>query len=458
MRKNRTRSRRNVILSVPNGIVGTIILTLVVYVGYILFYIIRYNDLPSPKRDIRLKEIIVNDFQKDYDVIIKQGDLIGLGDKFYIAYGNKKFIRNAYSIERINKLQSDAEIDEVNRPVIKLFYVREPGILSVLLSVIPIGNIESQIAELSIKKYYEFSPIVATNHEDKTFAIVSKKFPHECSFPVTFSITNVMVADIDQDDRDEIVAEWLWFGGGSGGTKWSSILEVKDGKVEIGSGYPDMLNIEFSKYLWAILRYSGLLNPAFKDREKLEAIVERMSLTKTEKDVLLAYRSTEKDVLETLGRIARNADNQQDIFYFFNTVDEKGYVFHTRTTNDYCHFVKINERYVYIDAYYIYDKSCHWCKHYWRIMGFLYKEGRWISDRNINGQSFEGIWLDDRNGMTLNEIFGTYEDQGIMGIAWSFLNPDWTSTSEKGVSDPSGIEMRLESPVDKKIRAIYSGN
>jgi hypothetical protein len=111
--------------------------------------------------------------------------------------------------------------------------------------------------------------------------------------------------------------------------------------------------------------------------------------------------------------------------------------------------------YYLAEAFYILDSDCHWCGHYWRYLSFIYKNGRWISDRAVNGDDFDGGWLSETKKYTLNGIFGTYPDQGLFGIAFSFLNPDWTRSSKEHISDPMGIEMRLTSPIDKRIIKIH---
>jgi hypothetical protein len=63
--------------------------------------------------------------------------------------------------------------------------------------------------------------------------------------------------------------------------------------------------------------------------------------------------------------------------------------------------------------------------------------------------------LDERKSYTLNEIFGTYPDQGLCGLAFSLLSSDWTLSSKSNKSDFWGKEMHTESPVIKKVKFMY---
>ncbi|MGZ3016559.1 hypothetical protein AAER19_39130, partial [Pseudomonas aeruginosa] len=64
-----------------------------------------------------------------------------------------------------------------------------------------------------------------------------------------------------------------------------------------------------------------------------------------------------------------------------------------RHTDDYSTFLDIGGKKIFVEAFYVDDDACHWCEHRWRVMAFHYDDGRWISDRTINGDGFNGQWL-----------------------------------------------------------------
>lgn len=57
------------------------------------------------------------------------------------------------------------------------------------------------------------------------------------------------VADYDGDGRDELRLGYLSYAGGSGGTRWSVIYDLKDGALTAHSGYPEMLDIDVARFI-----------------------------------------------------------------------------------------------------------------------------------------------------------------------------------------------------------------
>jgi hypothetical protein len=337
-----------------------------------------------------------------------------------------------------------------------LFYIREPGFLSALFTVIPFFDVERQFSELSLKQYYELSPIPIVSGAVEYAAAIRRDFAQEDAFPSSFSLLDFNVFDPDSDGQDEIVTHWLSYAGGSGGTKWSAIIDFVGGGVKVSSGFPDFFNLEFSRALWAIVRYSGVLDNRLRDDDelyKLLPVLKEMGLSDEDQRMLVSPKLTGNQTNTILEHLHSNNQTKPD--KFINLYDGSVLELYGRHTDDYSQFIKIDSRYFLAEAFYILDSSCHWCGHYWRLLSFIYKDGRWISDRVINGNRFEGDWLSKRQKYTLNDVFGSYPDQGLFGIAFSFLNPDWTQSSREGISDPMGIEMRLTSPVEKRIRKIH---
>jgi hypothetical protein len=461
MRKATTSHARSIDSggALPRALIRTAIavgLVLLVYLFFLGAELARYHAIPTPKKDLRLRQEILARFPSGYDVSIRTADLLGLGDRFYVAGGNSSFVAHAYTLDPDFEKNFDANKGRVNFPMLKIFYVKEPGLLSALFAVLPFFDVERQFAEISLSQYYDLEPLPIDAPGNPTQGEVRAKYSQEFRFPSTFSLLKYDVFDADSDGQDEIATQWLSYAGGSGGGKWSIILDFIDGKLTAFPGYPDFLNIDFSRSLWALLRYSGTLDPKWKDMEeltKLFPILEELGLTDKERETLFYEKASVEDIDNIVEHLHSNAKLLPN--KFMNFADGTTLDLVSRHTDDYSQFIKVGDSYLFADAFYIDDSACHWCGHRWRILSYLYRDGRWISDRVVNGDRFDGQWLAKGAEYDLNQVFGTYPDQGPPGLAFSFINSDWTMTSKEHRSDPFGVEMRLTSPVDKQIRQSH---
>ncbi|MDO2123194.1 hypothetical protein Q2422_25920, partial [Escherichia coli] len=61
-----------------------------------------------------------------------------------------------------------------------------------------------------------------------------------------------------------------------------------------------------------------------------------------------------------------------------------------RHTDDYSTFLDIGGKKIFVEAFYAANGACHRGVHRWRGRGFPFDDGGWISDRAINGDSFNG--------------------------------------------------------------------
>ncbi|MFX5610848.1 hypothetical protein ABTD85_20715, partial [Acinetobacter baumannii] len=79
-----------------------------------------------------------------------------------------------------------------------------------------------------------------------------EQFETDYAFPQLFSLSQLEVADYDGDGRDELRLGYLSYAGGSGGTRWSVIYDLKDGALTAHSGYPEMLDIDVARFIQAV--------------------------------------------------------------------------------------------------------------------------------------------------------------------------------------------------------------
>ena len=424
----------------------------VVYFLYAAYVFVSYGNIPWYKKDVLIYEYIKSQFADGYDVNIVQADLVGFGDKFYIAYGNRNFIKKAFSLP-FDIDHAESLLGEINYPIIKIFHIKDVDIISAALSGFALFQPMSNLVELQLANSISYSPVPVVKGDVAEEAIVANYEKH-FNYPSVFVLNKVSVEDFDSDSKDEVMCEFLIYAGGSGATKHSIIVEFVDGRLIVSSGYPDLLDPYYSRYYWALIRFSGVDNPEHRD---LKEFYDVFAEDEVDADFNRELKQGEISdaIFEKQAKLLRESINSApDVFY--DLEQKQYYTLFPRHSDDYASFVKIRDDYVFAEAFYLVDSTAHWWPHYWRVLGNRYDDGRWLSDRNVNGDRFLGVWLDEKRKYTLNEVFGTYPDQGVAGIAFSFLNSDWTATSQAGKSDPLGFEMRIVSPVEKKIREIYS--
>ncbi|WP_176492282.1 hypothetical protein, partial [Pseudomonas aeruginosa] len=232
--------------------------TAIVVVSYFLYWtyqLYQYGEIPISKKDVMLRQAILARFPADYEVEIKGADLLGFGEKFLVAYGNRRFVGKAFAmddqvIERLERNQG-----RTNLPLVKVFYIAEPGLLSSLLNLSPFLDIQKNMVELSLREYRKIQ-LVPFDPDAKRKP--REQFETDYAFPQLFSLSQLEVADYDGDGRDELRLGYLSYAGGSGGTRWSVIYDLKDGALTAHSGYPEMLDIDVAQFIQAVNLYAGL--------------------------------------------------------------------------------------------------------------------------------------------------------------------------------------------------------
>ncbi len=202
------------------------------------------------------------------------------------------------------------------------------------------------------------------------------------------------------------------------------IYDLKDGALTAHSGYPEMLDIDVARFIQAVNLYAGLDGTLPRDQRQLEDVVgrgsERFALTAAERQALVADPQQRDDYARVLMSLSPRSPYAPD--RFIDLGDGSRLSLAPRHTDDYSTFLDIGGKKIFVEAFYVDDDACHWCEHRWRVMAFHYDDGRWISDRTINGDSFNGQWLRNAEPLGLNDVFGTYRDQGPAGLAWSFID------------------------------------
>ncbi|HCE6231653.1 TPA: hypothetical protein NHO13_001039 [Pseudomonas aeruginosa] len=266
--------------------------TAIVVVSYFLYWtyqLYQYGEIPISKKDVMLRQAILARFPADYEVEIKGADLLGFGEKFLVAYGNRRFVGKAFAmddqvIERLERNQG-----RTNLPLVKVFYIAEPGLLSSLLNLSPFLDIQKNMVELSLREYRKIQ-LVPFDPDAKRKP--REQFETDYAFPQLFSLSQLEVADYDGDGRDELRLGYLSYAGGSGGTRWSVIYDLKDGALTAHSGYPEMLDIDVARFIQAVNLYAGLDGTLPRDQRQLEDVVgrgsERFALTAAERQALVA--------------------------------------------------------------------------------------------------------------------------------------------------------------------------
>lgn len=426
---------------------------------YFFYQKYEYGNLPIFKNDVRIEKIIKSKFPSDYDVTIKKGDLTGLGENFYIAYGNKSYVKKLFGIDWSEAESLDNFRDELNYPIVRIFYVEESGFLEYLPEF---------ILELKIKELYTYKPIIINDdsnidiNNSNTIKFMKNEYKKSFSGTSIFYLSDLKISDVDNDNKDEIIATWISYAGGSGGTKFSTIIEFLDGYIKLSSGYPDFIDYHFSSIYYAILKSTGMIPNSKYNHIELKKKIKKFSSDYINENIddyhLFENKKIFEDDIWTLNKLYFSKYPSTDVV-FYNIANEdkieKNTIFY-RHTDIYSNFIKYENQTVFVEAFYLDDNECHWCEHEWMLLSYVYKDGRWLSDRNINENGLNAQFLNLKKRYTLHQIHGTYELPGnITGLAWNFISPDWNSPALHNVSDPRGIGMIKKSPVIEYMDKIY---
>ncbi|MGE9744084.1 hypothetical protein [Bdellovibrio bacteriovorus] len=418
---------------------------------------LRVSDLSS-KDDFKIREEILG-ANPGFDVSILTSDLVGLGEKYFIAYGNEEYVKRLYQEQVRNGHWGESE-SKYNRPFIKIYTANPEGVFEILLAKVGISLPKSLKNRLVL--VYEFSPVVYLDDGDLEPKMYLDKYIGSFSGKNIFMVEGVKVVDLDADGAQEIVIDWITFNGGVSGARYSTILHVVDDEFRLVPGHPEFLDVDKSKTMWGFMKASGWTNPRLK-------VVPNLEIRRFEDYVDLL--GLESDDIRGI----KSAKNQSDINVYLKKFFTESWEQHKKpksilidpksgnkvvmtglSLEDFGRWYQVDDVHVFTVAFAVEDDNPFWLEHDWRFMAFRFKSGRWISDRVINGDEFLGVWLSDRSGLTFNDVFGTYPDQCDDGLAWTFVNPDWAFSSFTGQSDPYGVEMRMKSPVEIKLRKMYS--
>ena len=200
---------------------------MVSYFLYWTYQLYQYGEIPISKKDVMLR-CHPRAFRRTTRWRSKGADLLGFGEKFLVAYGNRRFVGKAFAmddqvIERLERNQG-----RTNLPLVKVFYIAEPGLLSSLLNLSPFLDIQKNMVELSLGNTgrSSWSPSIRTRSE------TARAVRNRLCLPQLFSLSQLEVADYDGDGRDELRLGYLSYAGGSGGTRWSVIYDLKDGALD----------------------------------------------------------------------------------------------------------------------------------------------------------------------------------------------------------------------------------
>ena len=235
-----------------------------------------------------LRQAILARFPADYEVEIKGADLLGFGEKFLVAYGNRRFVGKAFAmddqvIERLERNQG-----RTNLPLVKVFYIAEPGLLSSLLNLSPFLDIQKNMVELSLREYRKIQLV--------PFDPDAKRKPRE-QFETDYAFPSCSASANWKSPTTTATAatNCAWATcptPAARGTRWSVIYDLKDGALTAHSGYPEMLDIDVARFIQAVNLYAGLDGTLPRDQRQLEDVVgrgsERFALTAAERQALVA--------------------------------------------------------------------------------------------------------------------------------------------------------------------------
>ena len=386
--------------------------TAIVVVSYFLYWtyqLYQYGEIPISKKDVMLRQAILARFPADYEVEIKGADLLGFGEKFLVAYGNRRFVGKAFAmddqvIERLERNQG-----RTNLPLVKVFYIAEPGLLSSLLNLSPFLDIQKNMVELSLREYRKIQLVPFDPDAKRNRASSSKPImPSPAVQPQPTGSRRL------RRRRPRRTAPGL------------PVLRRRFGRdALVGDLRPEGRRADRPFRLSGNARHRRrpvhpggqpvrrprrhpAARPASAGRRGRPSS-ERFALTAAERQALVADPPQRDDYARVLMSLSPRSPYAPD--RFIDLGDGSRLSLAPRHTDDYSTFLDIGGKKIFVEAFYVDDDACHWCEHRWRVMAFHYDDGRWISDRTINGDSFNGQWLRNAEPLGLNDVFGTYRDQ-----------------------------------------------
>jgi hypothetical protein len=269
------------------------------YTAYFVYSCAVYHQLPASKRDIRIRAIITSRFPSGYDVSIRTADLLGLGDKFYVAWANPRVAAPSYLVAS-EKDNSGADSHDESRPgadsMLKLFHEKDLSPLKMLVTHLPVGDIISQLPEWTVAEYYSLR--LRPGDPDCEYPTKNPQCYSRPPEEDTFTISSVEVRDLDGDFRDEIRVEWLLYFGGSGGTRWSTILEFVGDRLSVSSGYPDVYDVEVLKSALSLGKWASASDRRRQaTREDAEDTLDLLGCANAERKHVLDGTASFKDIL-----------------------------------------------------------------------------------------------------------------------------------------------------------------
>ncbi len=444
-----------------NYLIYIILILVVLFFSQIFFD----NKIPIYKNDVRIIKQIKKFFPENYTVTVKKADLLGLEDNFYIAYGNHEYVDKLYAMEDFNGLKKYKNY--VNFPIIKIFYLKTSSFTEFILNFLP-TNLYDWFIEFKITEFYSFEPVIDDIFSDEKkfdksskIDTIKKQYTSLYSGLMVFFISDVLIEDVDNDGLDEIICYWKIFSGGSGGQKFSTIHEFIDEEINVSNGYPDFVDdYDFMSYLYSIFKYNGSLKNTTYDKsnlnKSLQLFYEDFELDKLNFNIsnYLNRKLEDKDFIEIVRPYKENYSSIGNELYDLSNNKVKPLKINLRHTDIFSEFIKINDHFSLVESFYLNDENCHWCEHDWIVLGFIYNNGKWYSDRNINGDYFLSQLLNQKS-FTIHEIHGTYNLHTAVGTEWHFINPNWTEESYKNTSDPFGVGIKKIPEIEKFIKKIY---
>ena len=88
-----------------------------------------------------------------------------------------------------------------------------------------------------------------------------------------------------------------------------------------------------------------------------------------------------------------------------------------------------------------------------------------VRPRLCKGGATIGLaWHNRQPSLEVHRMMGPFRrlahliDQGPAGLAWSFIDPRWTASSQHDMDDPLGVGMRTLSPVEQWVKERYREN
>lgn len=389
-----------------------VVCCLIVLLSFV--YYLATGSLPSFDPETRNMDFAKIYFNKKSDLYFKEVDLAGTGVKNYIVFEKSDYFKKVFvspkdgNVERHvkNAMSSLRQKDGTRLVILKPIDIR---ILNPIIQLF-----------LPLKKVYD---IEYDDSEDY------------------YRVYDVDVSDIDNDGKQELIVHWLFYGGGSGGTFFTTIIGNSNGETKILDFYPSMepftknivrgekKNLEYGK----LFGYDLKVDDNDEDRKMHKELIEAIN-----------SNPRTKKLIEKRGYLL--IPNAIDTSLIINgkKINIEIPIYHT---DSYYRMISISDKNNILSSFQTFeDGDCHFCTQSWSITTYKFIGKKFVLDESMTPRK-----VSKQNGWTLPNVHG-YTMSPTDGLISYMMFPSWLGMDD---TNDARHKFRKDSVAEKYVKDLY---